>query len=90
MLASIARHFPAATRATRPEGGYFLWLELPPGVDAMDVHRRALAQSISVAPGPIFSSRARFERHLRLNCGHPHDERVEAALATLGRLATPP
>jgi DNA-binding transcriptional MocR family regulator len=55
----------------------------------MEVHRRALAQSISVAPGPIFSSRSRFERHLRLNCGHPHDERIEAALATLGRLATP-
>ncbi|MBA8889462.1 DNA-binding transcriptional MocR family regulator [Dokdonella fugitiva] len=90
MLAAIARHFPAATRATRPEGGYFLWLELPPGAEALDLHRRALAQSISVAPGPIFSSRARFERHLRLNCGHPHDERIEAALATLGRLATLP
>ncbi|HEY6940877.1 PLP-dependent aminotransferase family protein [Dokdonella sp.] len=89
MFAAIARHFPAATPTTRPDGGYFLWLELPPGVDAMQVHRRALAQSISVAPGPIFSSRAQFERHLRLNYGHAHDERVDAALAVLGRLATP-
>lgn len=88
MLAAIARHFPPATRATRPGGGYFLWLELPPGVDAMELHRRALAQAISVAPGPIFSSRARFERGLRLNYGHPWDERVDDALATLGRLAS--
>lgn len=87
MLAAIARHFPPATRATRPDGGYFLWLELPPGVEAMELHRRAAAQAISVAPGPIFSSRARFEYALRLNYGHPWDERIEAAVATLGRLA---
>ncbi|HEY0181113.1 MAG TPA: PLP-dependent aminotransferase family protein [Dokdonella sp.] len=86
MLAAIARHFPPSTRTTRPEGGYFLWLELPPGVDAIDVHRRALAQSISVAPGPIFSSRAQFARNLRLNYGHPWDARVEHAVAALGRL----
>lgn len=88
MLAAIARHFPPATRATRPDGGYFLWLELPPGVEAMDLHRRAAAQAISVAPGPIFSSRARFERGLRLNYGHPWDEAMEAAVAALGRLAS--
>ncbi|MGN6518022.1 MAG: PLP-dependent aminotransferase family protein [Dokdonella sp.] len=89
MLASIATHFPAATRATRPDGGYFLWLELPAGVDALEVHRRALARAISVAPGPIFSSRAQFERYLRLNFGHPHDTRLEAAVAALGQLAKP-
>lgn len=87
MLAAIARHFPAATRATRPDGGYFLWLELPPSIDAMDLHRRALALSISVAPGAIFSSRAEFSHHLRLNYGHPWDARFEEAMAALGRLA---
>lgn len=86
MIASIARHFPAATCITRPSGGYFLWAQLPPGADALDLHRRALARDISIAPGPIFSSRGEFGNFLRLNYGLPWDERAEAAMAVVGKL----
>lgn len=86
-LRLIERHFPAGTRVTRPSGGYFLWLVLPESVDAVALHRRAMAQSISTAPGVLFSADARFAHHLRLNVGHPDDPRVDAALRTLGELA---
>lgn len=86
-LRSIARHFPAGTQVTRPEGGYFLWVSLPPSVDALQLHRLALAHSISVAPGQLFSPDHRFRHHLRINVGHPGDRRVEAALKTLGQIA---
>ncbi|WP_327078553.1 hypothetical protein [Novilysobacter spongiicola] len=72
---------------TRPAGGYFLWLELPEGTDALAVQRRAAAEGISVAPGPMFSASRGFRHCLRLNCGHPLDARAQAALATLGRLS---
>jgi DNA-binding transcriptional MocR family regulator len=84
---AVGHYFPEGTRATRPLGGYFLWLELPQQVDALDLHRRALAQGISVAPGPIFSATRGFGHHLRLNHGHAWDARSERALETLGRLA---
>jgi DNA-binding transcriptional MocR family regulator len=87
MLASLVRHFPAGTRATRPGGGYFLWVELPKQVDALALHEQALARGISVAPGPIFSSRGQFANCLRLNYGHPWNARMEDAMATLGKLA---
>jgi DNA-binding transcriptional MocR family regulator len=83
----LAAQFPPGTRATRPEGGYFLWVELPPGTDALRLHRAALAEGISVAPGPIFSPSHGFGHCLRLNYGHAWDARSEQALATLGRLA---
>ncbi|RDZ28582.1 PLP-dependent aminotransferase family protein [Lysobacter silvisoli] len=86
-LEAVARHFPEGTRVTRPAGGYFLWIELPEGADALRVYRQAADMGISIAPGPMFSVRRGFGHCLRLNCGHPLDERVEAALATLGRLA---
>lgn len=86
MIAAIARHFPAATRITRPRGGYFLWAELPRGVDAVELHRRALARNISTAPGPIFSSRGEYTNFLRLNYGSPWDARAEEAMAILGKL----
>jgi len=87
MLEAVVRHFPKGTRATRPDGGYFLWLELASGVDALELHRRALSLGISVAPGPMFSAQRAFTHFVRLNYGHPWDARSEAAIATLGRLA---
>lgn len=83
----IERHFPAGTRVTRPAGGYFLWLELPPAVDALALHRQALALGISTAPGVLFSADRRFVHHLRLNAGHPGDARIDPALRRLGELA---
>jgi DNA-binding transcriptional MocR family regulator len=87
-LRVIAAHFPAGTRVTRPQGGYFLWLELPAEIDALQLHRLTLAQHISIAPGHLFSADQRFGHCLRVNYGHPGDARFEEALATVGRLAT--
>lgn len=86
MTYAISRHFPAGTTATRPAGGYFMWLELPASVNALAIHQLALARGISVAPGPIFSPQQGFGNCLRLNYGHMWDERTEAAMAVLGRL----
>lgn len=86
MLQAIERHFPAGTRATRPDGGYFIWVELPGRADTIEIHRQALSLGISVAPGPMFSAQRRFANCLRLNYGHAWDARAEAAMATLGRL----
>lgn len=85
--ALIEQFFPKGTRMTEPQGGYFVWLELPPGVDALEMHHQAMAQSISTAPGVLFSADRRFTRHLRLNVGHPIDQRIRAALKWLGALA---
>jgi DNA-binding transcriptional MocR family regulator len=86
MVQAVGQYFPAGTRATRPSGGYFLWLELPDHVNALDIHRRALALGISVAPGPIFSAKRGFANCLRINYGHAWDARAEQAMATLGQL----
>jgi DNA-binding transcriptional MocR family regulator len=86
MMQAVVRHFPKGTKATRPNGGYFLWIELPEHVDALDIHRQALSLGISVAPGPMFSAKRGFTNCLRLNYGHPWDARAEAALTALGRL----
>jgi DNA-binding transcriptional MocR family regulator len=89
MLEAVVRYFPKGTRATRPDGGYFLWVELGGGVDALELHRRALSLGISVAPGPMFSAQRAFRNFIRLNYGHPWSERSAAAIETLGRLALP-
>lgn len=87
MSNAIGRYFPDGTKVTRPRGGYVLWVELPRSVDSIELHRRALEQKISIAPGPIFSPKQRYKNFIRLSCGLPWAERVDRAIATLGQLA---
>lgn len=86
MLASAARHFPAATRVSRPSGGYFLWFEFPEHIDSLQLFQLALAQGISLAPGPIFSATRSYQHCARLNHGHPWNAQSEQAMAMLGQL----
>jgi DNA-binding transcriptional MocR family regulator len=84
----VGEYFPAGTRLTQPKGGMVLWVELPRKVSALELHRRALEERISIAPGPIFSARQRLENFIRLNAAQEWDARIESALARLGQLSS--
>ena len=86
MSNAIATHFPAGSKASRPRGGYFLWVELPQGVDAMALYRLALQEGISLAPGPIFSASGEYKNCIRLNYGLPMG-RITPAIEAVGRMA---
>ena len=87
MTQAVGEFFPEGTMATRPAGGFVLWVELPPEVDAVALHHAALERGISIAPGPIFSATGGYRHCIRLSAGHPWSERIEEALKTLGGLA---
>ncbi len=88
MVTGVSEYFPTGTRLTQPRGGMLLWIELPRKVSALELHRRALAEGIGIAPGPIFSARQRLDNFIRLNSAQEWNGRVEAALARLGQLAS--
>lgn len=87
MTDSISAFFPAGTRATRPRGGFVLWVELPESVNALALYQRGLQENIGLAPGPMFSATGNFGNCIRLNGGHPWSDKIEQALKTLGMLA---
>lgn len=84
---AVAKHFPPGTRATRPSGGFVLWVELPEDCDAVALFEHAMREKIGFAPGPMFSATDRFHNCLRLSCATPWTPRVESALVRLGELA---
>jgi DNA-binding transcriptional MocR family regulator len=86
MHSLLDRHFPADIRVTRPEGGFVLWLELPPAIDSTELAQAALEEGISVAPGALFSTTGKYHHHLRISCARRWSERVERALIRLGEL----
>lgn len=86
MLSAIANYFPKNIAVTKPEGGYFLWIELDPSIDALALYNKALAHKISIAPGPIFSASHQFNHCIRLNYGAEWDNELENAMKTLGKI----
>jgi DNA-binding transcriptional MocR family regulator len=88
MSAAVTASFPAGTRVSQPSGGIVLWVELPPTVDALDLHQRALDAGVSVVPGQLFGPRGGYEHFIRLSYGHPWDDRLRQGIETIGRIAT--
>jgi DNA-binding transcriptional MocR family regulator len=87
MAAAVMRFFPDGTRVSRPAGGYVLWVELPPQVDAMRLYHEALQQQITIGPGHMFDLGARYRHFIRLNYSYAWTAELEAAVKTVGRLA---
>ena len=86
MSRTVAETFPAGIKLTRPAGGFVLWVELPGKVSALKLHDLALAEKISIAPGPMFSASQGFKNFIRLNCGHPWSPGMARAVDVLGHL----
>ena len=68
---AIASSFPIGTTVSDPRGSYLLWVELPRGVDALQLQAEAARRGIAIAPGPIFAAGKRYKSHIRVNCGFP-------------------
>ncbi|HYV93275.1 MAG TPA: PLP-dependent aminotransferase family protein [Chitinophagales bacterium] len=85
-IQAITQFFPEDTKISRPQGGYVLWIELNKNVNAMELYQRAMKHKISISPGQIFSTGARFENCVRISFGRPYDAEVERGLKRLGGL----
>jgi len=84
---AIAEYFPPGTRVSDPDGGVVLWVQLPDGIDGLDLFRHALAQRIGIAPGLIFSAKAGYRNYIRLTMGAGWNDRIDTALRQLGALS---
>lgn len=83
MLAALARHAPTGTRWVRPQGGLFLWLQLPDGLFSDVLYPMAVEEGVSFAPGSLFFPGQRKQPTLRLNfVSHP-PEVIESGIKRL-------
>lgn len=86
LIQAISDYFPPETRATRPNGGHVLWVELP-GCNALQLYEEALGYGIDIAPGVMFSPSRSYGHCFRLNSGILWSPEVDQAMQTLGYLA---
>jgi len=89
----VWEHFPRNTLISNPQGGFFLWVELPPQINGLDLYQRAFEQGIAIMPGVLVSANAQYTHHVRLGVGSKAggilltEEETRRAVITLGQLA---
>jgi 2-aminoadipate transaminase len=66
MLAALEEHMPAGASWTSPEGGFFVWVTLPEGVDTYPLLKKAIDAGVVFIPGAAFTPSAEPSNKLRL------------------------
>jgi len=75
--------FPEGTRYTRPEGGLFIWVELPEGIDVKALLEKCVERHVAYVPGTHFFSDGGHENTLRLNFSNSTIEQIHEGMAVL-------
>ena len=86
MIAALEREMPDGAAWNRPEGGYFLWLDLPPGVEAEALLAQAGEAGVTFVKGADFYAGAGGEDAARLAFSFASPAEIDEGLGRLGRL----
>lgn len=84
MVARIEEHFPAGVDFTTPEGGMFLWVTLPEGLDTTELFPRALERGVAYVPGRPFYARGGGANTMRLSYSNATPAQIESGIQALG------
>jgi hypothetical protein len=85
MLAALEEQMPKGVSWTRPEGGMFIWVTLPEGMDATALLAQALKeQRVAFVPGQAFYADRSNANTLRLSFSLASDSQIAAGITRLG------
>lgn len=91
MIEAVRRHLPEVG-FTEPEGGYYIWLNLPPHVDGDELAKRAAAAGVNLIPGSKFfaakdgypQNHAARRNAVRLSYSYESPEKIDEGVQRLG------
>lgn len=83
MISLLEKYMPAGVTWTHPDGGLFLWVTLPEGVDTVAMYDSALAAGVAYVAGSFFYPDGSHRNTMRLNFSYLARERMEAGVQLL-------
>ncbi|MCC8933650.1 PLP-dependent aminotransferase family protein [Rhizobium sp. 'Codium 1'] len=87
MLAALERYMPHGTEWTRPEGGMFVWVTLPEGMDGAELLARSVeTEKVAFVPGQAFFADRSGTNTIRLSFSCASEAMIEEGIKRLGRL----
>lgn len=86
MLEALDKYFAKDIHWTHPEGGMFVWVTLPKGIDAVELGKKAANSGVAIAPGEPFYENKRGEGTFRLNYTNSSPEMIDKGISILGKV----
>ena len=83
LMLDLLAGFPEGTRYTKPEGGLFIWVELPAHINAVDMLNKAIDRKVAYVPGTHFCVGGGHENTLRLNFSASTEEQINIGMNIL-------
>jgi 2-aminoadipate transaminase len=87
MLEYLER-FPEGVRFTHPQGGLFIWVEMPEGTDTIQMLKKAVDRKVAYVPGTSFCADGGHLNTLRLNFSNSTPEQIETGMCVLNDIVT--
>ena len=87
MFEALEQHLPPGATWTRPEGGLFVWVTLPEGVDTTDLLAKALSRNVAFVPGRAAYLDGRGGTSLRLNFSGVDEDDIREGVRRIGVVA---
>jgi len=84
MLSALEQHLPPGCSWTRPDGGFFVWMTVPEGIDSKAMLPRAVTARVAYVSGTGFYADGLGSRQLRLSFCYPTPERIREGVRRLG------
>ena len=84
MLESLEAHFPAGAQWTKPGGGFYVWVTLPPEIDTKALVPKAIVAKVAYVPGSAFYADGFGSWSMRLSYCYPTPERIRDGVKALG------
>lgn len=86
MLESLDEHFPASATWTKPGGGFYVWVNLPPEIDTKLMMPKAIVAKVAYVPGTAFYADGFGSWAMRLSYCHPTPERIREGVKALSNV----
>lgn len=85
-ISTMEKEFPGGLSFTRPQGGLFTWVELPPHINAREVLVRSLEREVAFVPGGSFYPNGGHENTFRMNYSNMPEDRLVEGIMRLGSI----
>ncbi len=85
---ALSEQLGDVARWQKPQGGYFFWLEMPEGFDAVAMRQQAPSFRTGFQAGSVFSSQGQFSNFIRLSFAHYNEEQIVEGIERLYKLIT--
>jgi DNA-binding transcriptional MocR family regulator len=88
LISALAAYMPPGTTWTEPAGGFYSWIDLPPGLDSAAMLPRAVSARVAYVPGTGFFADGQGHQSLRLSYCYPEPTRITEGVRRLAEVIT--